>query len=102
MKASDGLKVLSRPGAGGVVVSLLALVLILLIPPMFMIPIGTRYYAGAVGAVIGILSGAISAWAFIACPRRIVPKTLTFVLLLPTLYLGFRYASAFLAYGPRA
>jgi hypothetical protein len=101
MKASGELNMLRVSGAGGVVVSLLALVLILLVPPMFMMPIGTRYYAGAGGAVFGFLAGAMSAWAFVACPRRIIPKTLTFVLLLPTLYLAFRYVSAFLAYGPR-
>ena len=101
MKYSDQRNALKCSSAGGVIVGIFALLLVLIIPPVFMIPVGSRYYAGPSGALIGFLAAAISGWAFVTCPRRVFPKLLNFALLLPTLYLGFRYVSTFFAYGSR-
>jgi hypothetical protein len=99
MNTRDPVSIFKGSAAGTVAVGFFALLLVLMIPPMFMIPIGTRYYAGPVGALVGFLAGGISTWAFVICPRRLVPKALTLALLLPTLYLGFRYVSTFFAHG---
>src|SRR5689334_7208749 len=101
MKTGNQLRMLAGSGPGAVTISCFALILVQLVPPMFMMGIGTRYYAGAGGAGVGLLSGVISAWAFTASPKRAFPKTVTFLLLLPTLYFAFQYTSAFLVFGPR-
>jgi hypothetical protein len=78
-----------------------ALYVVLIVPKFFMIPIVTSYYAGRVGACVGLVTACTSATAFLACPRRAVPKTFCLGFLLPTLYLGINYFAAYLTYGPR-
>jgi hypothetical protein len=100
MKSSHQLGLFKGSDTGTVAVAFAALLLVLGIPPMFMIPIGSEYYAGRVGAVVGFVAVTIATWAFLICPRRPVPKALTFAFLVPTLYFGFRYVSTYFAYRP--
>ena len=69
MNTRDQLSIFKGSATRTVAVGFFALLLVLMIPPMFMIPIGARYYAGPVGALVGFLAGGISTWAFVICPR---------------------------------
>ena len=82
-----------------VYVSLGALFLAALLVPMFTYPTGTPY-VGLPGAVAGVATAIVCAWAFITCPRsQRLPKISTFVLLLPGLYVGFDCLSTYLTFG---
>jgi hypothetical protein len=102
MKALRQNRTFKGSGPGAVMVSFFALLLILMIPPLFMMPIGTVYYAGRPGSLFAVLAAVISTWAFMECPRRLIPKLMTFVLLVPTLYYAVNYVCTYLAYGPRS
>jgi hypothetical protein len=82
-----------------VYVSLGALFLSALLVPTFTYPTGTPY-VGLPGAVAGVATAIVCAWAFITCPHSPrLPKACTFVLLLPGLYVGFHCVSTYLTSG---
>ena len=80
--------------------SLGALFLSALLVPMFTYPMGGRTHAALPGTLASVATAGVCAWAFVACPRRHrIPKLVTFLLLLPALYIGFDCVSRYLMFG---
>ena len=71
-----------------------------LLVPMFTYPLGGRTYVALPGTLAGVATAVVCAWAFVVCPRHhLIPKVITFLMLLPGLYIGFDCLSRYLMFG---
>jgi hypothetical protein len=78
----------------------MALALSVLVVPAFSYALGPRSYVALPGTLTGIATAVICSWAFMQCPRRpLLPKLVTFLLLVPGLYIGFDCLSTYLMFG---
>jgi len=82
--------------------SLMALVLSVLVVARFAFGLGAYSFVALPGTLTGIVTAVICIWAFLQCPRRpLLPKLLTFLVLIPSLYIGIYCLSTYLMFGLR-
>lgn len=75
--------------------------LLVLVPSAIVVPAFDHgRYVALPGTLLAVLAAAVCVWAFVRCPRRaVVPKAVTFVLLLPALYVGLACITSYLTWG---
>jgi hypothetical protein len=83
-----------------VLLGLFSLFMSFLIVPAFSYGRGAVSYAALPGTLTGTGTALVCSWALIRCPRRpILPKLVTFLLLIPGLVIGFFCLSSYLMFG---
>lgn len=75
--------------------------LLVMLPVLVLVPAFAHgRYVALPGTALAVVAGVVCVWAFIQCPRRAVtPKTLTFLIMLPALYIAARCLTSYLAWG---